>query len=427
MASKVVLSVTLVAAAFSLVVAVPLEGEGECVPCAFQAGSELSTVLTPVADNMCKIMPSSDRYVPDLGGSAKCVKSKGSVYVSAGEVVDGVAPCEETTGDIITPVKCPMGIPNDDCSCGCQEACPEGLEHDDMCNCVCSNKCSEGQIQNEDCSCVCEGSCDAGFIFDQNCNCVCGKVCSATQIQTATCECECASTCPLGYTQTADCMCECTKECGDGYDLNQETCTCEKKPCPACLPGFALDEATCDCACKKECEPGYYLRSSETECKCVADPCDACPEGSVCLMDKAGQPVCRKCGCGFCDSMSNACCEVNAAGNNCKPPGGGRDECLLQKDNFPAFFGESGDACSGVEVSATATENGCGCKPNSMVPCTFSAGNDSCFVCRADELNDPACAACKACVDQCPAPAKGKNADYSCFSSCATQCIKTAF
>eukprot|EP00521_Asterionellopsis_glacialis_P016109 CAMPEP_0195292678 /NCGR_PEP_ID=MMETSP0707-20130614/10488_1 /TAXON_ID=33640 /ORGANISM="Asterionellopsis glacialis, Strain CCMP134" /LENGTH=712 /DNA_ID=CAMNT_0040353203 /DNA_START=27 /DNA_END=2165 /DNA_ORIENTATION=- len=139
-------------------------------------------------------------------------------------------------------------------------------------------------------------------------------------------------------------------------------------------------------SCPNTCEPGQYLTP---DCVCSSDECDACPEGTRCQPKKDGQPpMCIDCNCGFCDYDGNACCSMNARGNNCKS-NTNKKECIMQNAYFPGWAG-TGNVCSGVEVSATATPNGCGCQPSEATPCTYDRSlqneEDKCFVTRAHEL-----------------------------------------
>lgn len=98
----------------------------------------------------------------------------------------------------------------------------------------------------------------------------------------------------------------------------------------------------------------------------------------------------------------------NGASNNCKSDGGTGQECNLQNDFVAALTG-SGNTCSGVEVSATAIPNGCGCQPSSTSPCTYDSSlqdlEDKCFFCTArdfaevgTEFGHNKCDMCNACL-----------------------------
>lgn len=95
--------------------------------------------------------------------------------------------------------------------------------------------------------------------------------------------------------------------------------------------------------------------------------------------------------------------------NNCKS-NTNDNECLLQHDFFAAIEG-AGNSCSGVEISHTATPNGCGCQPNELAPCTYDPNGRSleeeCFICTSMDLassldpNVDTCSDCRLCLSQC--------------------------
>ena len=77
----------------------------------------------------------------------------------------------------------------------------------------------------------------------------------------------------------------------------------------------------------------------------------------------------------------------------------------MQKNFFPAFGG-AGNVCSGVEISDTATPNGCGCKPNDSSPCTYNSGlqgsfDDQCYLCTTADLVAGVCPNCIECLTSC--------------------------
>lgn len=114
-----------------------------------------------------------------------------------------------------------------------------------------------------------------------------------------------------------------------------------------------------------------------------------CPDGTACRFDENGDPFCFDCECGFCKGAPSgeSCCEINSAGNNCKAVGMA-SECQLGSDVWPGQTG-TGNVCSGVEVSSTATPNGCGCQPSDVAPCTYTPTMDpeeKCFLCRAEDI-----------------------------------------
>jgi len=120
---------------------------------------------------------------------------------------------------------------------------------------------------------------------------------------------------------------------------------------------------------------------------CSSDPCDACPGDSVCV-EPMGKPArCIDCGCGFCHSpgtqMGGPCCEINAAGNNCKSTGQASD-CTLA--NFVDFT-SSGNSCQSEEGNEAFINEGCGCVPANDDVCAIEPpeGAGTCFVCRKDD------------------------------------------
>lgn len=111
--------------------------------------------------------------------------------------------------------------------------------------------------------------------------------------------------------------------------------------------------------------------------------------------------------------MDTSCCGLNAKGNNCKAVGASdSSECNFQNDFFPAYEA-TGNACSGVEVSLTATPNGCGCQPSQSEPCNFDTRlknqTEACFACTAEAFvednmksgtDNDLCADCLTCIKQ---------------------------
>ena len=68
---------------------------------------------------------------------------------------------------------------------------------------------------------------------------------------------------------------------------------------------------------------------------------------------------------------------------------------------------ENGQVCGGVEISETATEEGCGCKPNSDTLCTYEADTDPCFVCTFFDMklpNGDCAGTCRTCAIDCGIP-----------------------
>ena len=108
----------------------------------------------------------------------------------------------------------------------------------------------------------------------------------------------------------------------------------------------------------------------------------------------------------------------------------------MQNDFFAPFPG-TGNVCSGVEISYTATPNGCGCQPNHLTPCTYDPNERSmaykCSICTAMDMapTDPAapsvgsvkttaCASCKTCLDACPFDPSAKDPTGGCIASAVT-------
>ena len=140
------------------------------------------------------------------------------------------------------------------------------------------------------------------------------------------------------------------------------------------------------------CNDGEFITydADKRKCSCTSDACAACPEGSRCqeANPQKGIPaLCLDCTCGFCDKDNIPCCEFNGV-NNCKSHTT-KKECLAQNGFFPGMTGK-GHVCSGVEISATATPNGCGCQPNKETHCTYDVNdqdvNDKCFIMNSNEI-----------------------------------------
>lgn len=149
--------------------------------------------------------------------------------------------------------------------------------------------------------------------------------------------------------------------------------------------------------------------------------CELCPPELQCVPQSEGGCICMACDCGFCDTKNWSCCAPNVGGtgsgrgNNCNrnvaanDARGDNKECQSQYNRWP-HVAESGDICGGVEISATATPNGCGCKPNGYTQCSYDRWDTSlssgtaaqCFIC---DVNDWAenthCDDCKACIRGC--------------------------
>jgi len=187
----------------------------------------------------------------------------------------------------------------------------------------------------------------------------------------------------------------------------------------------------------------------------MIDPCSdssLCPEGTRCTYLQDGTVSCLDCNCGFCTNDQVPCCKTNGAGNNCRSNNQG-PVCNfnLNRANFPAYVGDSGNACSGVEVSATATPNGCGCQPSADTPCTYDLADqeeNACFVCRKEDLvnanlgTDDSCDPCIDCIKRTCLALSDLNANCidtvttmsamkscladldHCSSTCARECNK---
>eukprot|EP00551_Chaetoceros_affinis_P007592 CAMPEP_0203662284 /NCGR_PEP_ID=MMETSP0090-20130426/301_1 /ASSEMBLY_ACC=CAM_ASM_001088 /TAXON_ID=426623 /ORGANISM="Chaetoceros affinis, Strain CCMP159" /LENGTH=773 /DNA_ID=CAMNT_0050525047 /DNA_START=39 /DNA_END=2360 /DNA_ORIENTATION=+ len=153
---------------------------------------------------------------------------------------------------------------------------------------------------------------------------------------------------------------------------------------------------------RMQCPPGTYVKN---DCTCTAldNPCDACPGNTRCQL--VPELWCIDCNCGFCDSSRVSCCDFNGI-NNCKDGEGLNNDCIMQKDFFPAFADGSGNVCSGVEISDTAQPNGCGCKPNDTTPCTYNPDlqdryDDRCFICTTEDIANGGCPSCNQCLETC--------------------------
>lgn len=178
---------------------------------------------------------------------------------------------------------------------------------------------------------------------------------------------------------------------------------------------------------------------------CVTDECknnDLCPAGSGCV-DGPDGPFCLNCDCGRCDDSSRlmppeesdlSCCTFNDQ-NNCKANGPAENVCNTQNNYFPTEIFQSGNTCSGVEISATAVPNGCGCQPNQFTPCTevdiVTPDNDEerCFICDVDDLFDEMtdatlpqrCAGCASCIEDCAV-----DGGYAGYATCVAAATSSA-
>lgn len=186
----------------------------------------------------------------------------------------------------------------------------------------------------------------------------------------------------------------------------------------------------------KVCPIGTYMKSDCTCTELDEDPCNACPSNTRC--QRSPELMCIDCTCGFCDSQGLACCEFNGV-NNCRAGPGSNHDCVMQKNFFPSFSG-NGQVCSGVEISETATPNGCGCKPNDTLPCTYNEDlqgqyDDQCNICTTADIVDGKCLSCVDCLadcDSCITTANTvvssknclKKMDDDCRAQCTSVCKK---
>ena len=127
------------------------------------------------------------------------------------------------------------------------------------------------------------------------------------------------------------------------------------------------------------------------------------------------------------DHIRPLCCYCSNAktggggGNNCNAADNNPNECKVQNDfHFTTRAGDTGNACSGVEIKVPATSSSaCGCKPSAETSCTFVgetvSDDEKCFICSARDhylldIGDDSqkslarCGKCRDCVRQeCPA------------------------
>jgi len=211
--------------------------------------------------------------------------------------------------------------------------------------------------------------------------------------------------CPSG---TEDVNGKCEQKCS-GVKIRNSSGVCD------CPTGMSISGEKCVCT-----EAGLVM--NQTGDGCVA-PADSCPPGTS-YFPASG--VCQTCNCGFCPEKNKRndgweeCCEMNAHGNNCKPPGGNSSlkGCNFAKTDlfYPGYSDQSGNVCSGVEVKLGAqVPVGCGCKPNAAAPCTYDPSNPNrCFVCSVEDLADLSagensyCSGCRACLkDKCTSWSSG--------------------
>ena len=141
--------------------------------------------------------------------------------------------------------------------------------------------------------------------------------------------------------------------------------------------------------------------------------------------------------CFICDDI-NVYVHSNGV-NNCKSGPGDNKDCVMQKNFFPSFSGQ-GNVCSGVEISETATPNGCGCKPNDALPCTYNHDlqgtyDDPCNICTSADIVEGNCPTCRDCLANCGSCITStssitataqclKRMDDDCRGQCASVCMK---
>ena len=135
----------------------------------------------------------------------------------------------------------------------------------------------------------------------------------------------------------------------------------------------------------------------------INEPCEACPTGLECITTM-GNTFCLDCERGFCrpDTMTS-CCAFNGV-NNCNARMMNETQCQYMDEYWPSYMTENGQVCGGVEISDTATEEGCGCKPNSDTLCTYEADTDPCFVCTFFDMklpNGDCAGTCRTCAIDC--------------------------
>ena len=63
-------------------------------------------------------------------------------------------------------------------------------------------------------------------------------------------------------------------------------------------------------SCKGSCTDDPEKPYLTPKCDCVADPCNACPDGTVCIDDDPNDIYCLDCTCGACDLEGDSCCEA---------------------------------------------------------------------------------------------------------------------
>ena len=196
-------------------------------------------------------------------------------------------------------------------------------------------------------------------------------------------------------TSTEHCTCGCSGNgcnteptCGADEELRivyeggiPVACQCDPI-CPDTCGECGCSPGTADCFV---CPLDEFMVSDGATCSCSTDPCDACPNGSVCIPPGRGETAttCVDCECGFCKTNDEPCCEPNKEvdANNCKSTGQA-SSCTLK--NFVGFT-SSGNSCQGEEGNAASVDFGCGCVPANDDVCAIVPKGDDCFVCRKDD------------------------------------------
>ena len=384
--------------------------------------------------------------------NSECVCPSGSEDVngnceqncSGGQIRDSSGVCECPTGQLAgADGKCFTCIPpltlnssKDGCVCEpdyatlpsgeCKKCVGESIPSIDGTECVCP---TGTVLLNGDCfgctapavlnaaqdACVCQ----AGFGTTESGGC---EKCTGGAIVLNDGKCGC----PTGqFMGPNSCF-----SCNSPLIGNSKTGQCD---CPS---GMSMSGGKCVCT-------GAGLVMNQSGDGCVA-PADSCPPGTS-YFPASG--VCQTCNCGFCPEKNKRtdgweeCCEMNAHGNNCKPPGGNSSlkGCNFAKTDlfYPGYSDQSGNVCSGVEVKLGAQiPVGCGCKPNAAAPCTYDPSNPNrCFVCSVEDLADLSagtnsyCSGCRACLKAkctswtagCQAILAGGPATVSQWESCLAE------
>mmetsp|Transcript_15108 Transcript_15108/g.19155 ORF Transcript_15108/g.19155 Transcript_15108/m.19155 type:complete len:544 (+) Transcript_15108:275-1906(+) len=193
------------------------------------------------------------------------------------------------------------------------------------------------------------------------------------------------------------------------------------------------------------CPVGTYMKNDCTCTEVTEDPCAACPSNTRCQLYP--ELRCIDCSCGFCDSTGSSCCESDGVGS-CQQGAGNPDFCAQGSLFFPTFT-SSADVCSpDVNLFDTKVPEGCGCKPNTHIPCSYNRDlqgtyDNQCHVCTVNDLVGGSCTSCFQCINICtnscltssPIPATSaatydkyvsclSGMDESCRSNCMDSCKK---